>query len=54
MNIIEVKRLIECRERLDRLKPECPKQIEELKRVKATIDDMVEFKVFPDFPGFTD
>ena len=53
MNIVEAKRIIECRERLESLKPECPVQIRELQRVKDILEDMVEFKIFPSCPGFT-
>lgn len=47
MNLIEAKRLIECISRLDTIKPECSVQTAELQRVKDILEDMVEFKVFP-------
>lgn len=54
MNIIEINRLTDCRERLNNICPMCIKEAEELKKIKDTLDDLLEFKVFPNYPGLTD
>lgn len=50
MNLIEFKRLTECRERLDNIRPRTPAELEELTRVKDILDSYLEFRIFPESP----
>lgn len=52
MNLIEINRLTECRKKLDKINPECVLEQTELNRVKAILDDILEFKMFPDLPDY--
>ena len=49
MNVIEIKRLDECRKLLESISPECPVDTGKLHRVKDTLDDMLEFQFFPTY-----
>ena len=52
INLIEFRRLTECRKRLDNIQPTCSKELSERKKAKAILDDILEFKMFSDLPEF--
>lgn len=54
MNLTEFKKLSECRRLLGGLVPTCPIEALELEKAKAILDDLLEFRLFPDYPGLTD
>lgn len=47
MNLVELNELMECRKLLDKITPNSSEGQTELKRVKDILDDMLEFKIFP-------
>lgn len=52
MNMIELNQLTECRKKLDSVRPTCPEELSELKRAKDILDDILEFKEFPDISDY--
>lgn len=52
MNMIEISKLRECRKKLDSIRPTCPEELSELERVKDILDDILEFKEFPDISDY--
>lgn len=54
MNLIQFKQLSECRRLLGALTPTCPIEALELEKAKKILDELLEFRIFPDYPGLTD
>ena len=52
MNLIEIRKLQECRKKLERVRPKCDIQWKELQGAKDILDDILEFKIFPEHPEY--
>lgn len=52
MNAVEFNRLTKCRSLLDKIAPSNPKEVKNLEEAKFILDDILEFKIFPKYPGF--
>ncbi len=54
MNLIDFKKLSECRRLLGGIEPNCPIEALELEKAKGILDELLELTFFPDCPGVTD
>ena len=54
MNLLECEKITKCLNKLDKLEVEGPKNLENLEGAKAILEDLIEFKIFPNLSSVTE
>ena len=54
MNLAEYEKITKCLSKLDKLKVEGPENLENLEGAKAILEDLIEFKIFPNLSSVTE